>query len=329
MSVYEEAAAWVLRLSDDVAAAAEQADFEAWRSQSAAHAQAFSEAAAAWTLLGEHATAPELLARRRDALARAHRAGRRRWTGPAVSRRALAAGIAGVIAAPLAVFTWSRLRAPTADVFQTAHGEQRVIVLADGSRMSLDARTLVKVAYSHDLRAIDLVAGRANFEVAKDPARPLKVRVEGRTVTALGTEFTVEREPSAVVVTLVEGRVAVGRENARPIAMAAGQQLTLADTGAATLRENIDLEQALAWREGTLIFDDEPLAAAAARMNNYGSPAIAVEGAARDLRISGVFKAGETDAFVEAVENYFPVRASRTGETIVLRLREPPPTRGD
>ena len=318
-SVYEEAAAWVLRLTDDVAA--HQADFEAWRSRSPSHAQAFSEAAAAWALLGEQATSPELLARRRDALARAHRIGRRRWAGPAVSRRALAAGIAAAVAAPLAVYGWSRLRASPEEVFQTAHGEQRMIVLADGSRMAMDARTLVKVAYSRNLRSIELVAGRASFEVAKDPSRPLKVRVDGRTVTAVGTVFTVEREPGAVVVMLVEGRVAVERAQAQSIAMTAGQELTLADAGSATLRENIDAEQALAWREGKLIFDDETLASAAARMNNYGAPEIAVEGAARNLRISGVFKAGETEAFVEAVENYFPVRASRAGATIILRMQ--------
>lgn len=320
-SVYEEAAAWVLRLSDDAGASDSSAAFESWRSQGPLHARAFSDALAAWRLLGDQATSPELLARRRDALDRVRRMGRQRWAGPALDRRALAAGIAAAIAAPLGVYGWLRLRAPPQEVFETAHGEQRMIVLADGSRMSMDARTLVKVAYSRGLRAIELVSGRANFEVAKDPQRPLKVRAGDRIVTALGTVFTVEREPTAVVVTLVEGRVAVGRKDATTIPMAPGQQLTLADAGGATLRENLDLDQALAWREGKLIFDDESLPIAAARMNNYGSPDILVEGAARGFKISGVFKAGETDAFVEAVENYFPIEADRTGQTIVLRPR--------
>ena len=320
-SVYEEAAAWVLRLGDDVATPGASQEFEAWRDQSPLHAQALSEARAAWDLLGEQATSPELLTLRRDALDRARRVGRGRWAGPALSRRALAAGIAASIATPAAVYGWFRLRSPAEEMFETAHGEQRTIVLTDGSRMSMDARTQVKVAFSSRLRAIYLIAGRANFEVAKDPERPLRVRADGRTVTAIGTAFTVERAADAVVVTLVEGRVVVGRGDARPISMAAGQQLTLADTGAASLRESIDGEQALAWREGKLIFDDEPLPAAASRMNNYGSPEIVVEGPARGLKISGVFKAGETDAFVEAVESYFPVEAARTGPTIILRLR--------
>ena len=53
---------------------------------------------------------------------------------------------------------------------------------------------------------------------------------------ALGTVFTVERGDRAVVVTLVEGSVAVGRERARTLRMRPGQELTLMQGGQATLR---------------------------------------------------------------------------------------------
>ena len=319
-TVYEEAAAWVLRLADAEGEPELRAAFEGWRGESAEHARAFADAQASWSLLGEHAAAPELLALRRDALDRARRTGRRRWAG-APDRRAIAAGAAALIAAPFAAVWWIRSRPPAPAEFETGHGEQRTIVLADGSRMSMDARTKVKVAFTRDLRGIELVAGRANFEVAKDIARPLKVHAAGRTVTALGTVFTVEQQPHAVVVTLVEGRVAVSRQGVQPIEMSARRQLTMADDGASSLRD-IDPEEALAWREGKLIFDDEPLAAAAARMNNYGAPMLVVDGRAQELRISGVFRAGDTGAFVEALEAYFPVVVERSQQAITIRLRD-------
>lgn len=322
-SVYQEAAAWVLRVSE----AGDDPDLrdalDAWRDRSPEHARAFAAAAGAWGLLGDQATSPELLARRRDALHRARAAGRRRWFGPSLDRRALAAGIAAAVAAPLAVVGWWRLQAPAEQAYATGHGEQRTILLADGSRLSMDALSRVKVAFSRELRAIALEAGRVNVEVAKDPQRPLLVRAGGPTVTALGTVFTVERAAEAVVVTLVEGRVAVGRERARTLRMQPGQELTLMQDGRTTLREHVDTEQALAWREGKLIFDDEPLAAAATRMNNYGARRIVVEGGAQGLRISGVFRAGDVEAFVGAVESYFPIDAAWDGTTVVLRPKAP------
>src|SRR5262245_259143 len=198
----EQAAAWVVRLHAEPSAV-DLERFDQWRSQSELHARAFDDALAAWISVGEHATAPKLLAMRRDALGRARR-GERTWDW-----RAVAAVVSLVVLAPAIGVAWYQLRGPAEQEFQTAHGEQRVIVLSDGSRMSLDALTDVKVRYTPDVRGVQLIGGRANFEVAKDVTRPLKVQVGPRTVTAIGTIFTVEREQRNVVVTLLEGRVAV------------------------------------------------------------------------------------------------------------------------
>lgn len=325
--LHEEAAAWVLRAPDVRDDPALRAAFEAWRRQSPAHAQAYADAAGVWDFVADQAAAPELLQRRRDALDRARAAGRRRWGRAQPDRRMIAAGVAAAVAAPLAVLGWMRFRAPEAQAYATGHGEQRTLLLADGSRLSLDALTRVEVTLARTERRIELVSGRMNIEVAKDPERPLRVWAAGSTVTAIGTVFTVERGAQAVVVTLVEGRVAVRRARGGPVEMRPGQELTLAPNGQASLRERVDTGQALAWREGKLIFDDEPLSAAATRMNNYGARRIVVEGAAQDLRISGVFRAGDVEAFVGAVESYFAVDATWDATTVVLRAKAPAVTR--
>src|SRR5262249_23629329 len=135
--------------------------------------------------------------------------------------------------------------------------------------------------------------------------------------------FTVEREPQAVLVTLVEGRVAVTTQGKiqKPVEMQPRQQLQMRDSGEVALREAVDTAQALAWREGKLIFDNEPLARVAARMNNYGTTTVVVAGAAADLRVSGVFKAGDTEAFVDAMESYFSLDAARGEDAITLHSR--------
>jgi len=319
--VHEEAARWLMRLGDAPDDAATFEAFEDWRDAAPEHRQAFEDVQASWALFGDQAAAPELLVLRRDALGRAGGVGRRREFD--LGRRGFAAGLAVLAATPLAFYGWRRLHPEARQTLRTAIGEQRTVTLSDGSRVSLDANTLVKVAYSPALRLAEVVEGRAHFEVAKDKARPMKVRAGTRTVTALGTAFTVEHEGERVVVTLVEGRVAVTETaSARGVApppkeLVPQQQLVFAANATPRMHEAVDVERAMAWREGKLVFDDESLADAVARMNNYSRVKIVVEDdPARTLRISGIFNAGDTPAFVEAVQSYFPVDVS-TGESVV------------
>jgi transmembrane sensor len=315
--VREQAAAWVVRLHDDPSPV-DVERFELWCNQDERHERAFDEALAAWINVGEHATAPKVLAMRHAALGRAQRA-ERKWDW-----RAIAAAVSLFVLGPIIGAVWYAMRPPAEQVLQTAHGEQRVIVLSDGSRLSLDALSEVRVRYTPDVRNLELIAGRANFEVAKDIARPLNVRVGPRIVTALGTVFSVERESADVVVTLVEGSVAVTTRDvpSSHIQMSPRQELRISDDGQVRLRDGIDPVQALAWREGKLIFDDEPLRAVVARMNKYGATRIEVTGDANELRVGGVFKAGDTTAFVDAMQTYFPLAVSHDASTVTLKMEQ-------
>lgn len=313
----EQAAAWVVRLNGDPSEV-DRETFSKWRAQSDDHARAYEEAASTWDAVAEYAASPKLLAMRRTALERTGRYSRR-W-----NRRAVAAVLAFVVIVPLvALFGYWR-QLPVEQHYETGRAEQRVIVLEDGSRLSLDAMTRVEVVYRHDERHISLLAGRANFEVERDLARPMNVRAGPRTVTALGTVFTVERAPHEVVVTLVEGRVAVTSNvrTAGVIEMKPLQQLLMKDSGEVTTRSGLDPLQALAWRDGKLVFNDDALGDVVARMNNYLPIPLVAEGPARELRISGVFKAGDTRAFVNAMEELFPLVATRRHDAISLRIRE-------
>lgn len=313
--VREQAAAWVVRLHNDPSAV-DLERFELWCKQAERHGRAFDEALAAWINVGEHATAPKVLAMRHAALGRAQRA-ERSWDW-----RAIAAAVCLFVLAPIIGVVWYMTRPPAEQILQTAHGEQRVIVLSDGSRLSLDALSEVRVRYTPDVRNLELIAGRANFEVAKDITRPLKVRVGPQIVTALGTVFSVERESADVVVTLVEGSVAVTTRNLpnAPIQLRPRQELRIADNGQVSLRDGIDPVQALAWREGKLIFDDAPLRDVVSRMNKYGATRIEVTGEANELRVGGVFKAGDTMAFVDAMQSYFPLAVSHGTNKVTLSM---------
>src|SRR4029077_4111574 len=117
----------------------------------------------------------------------------------------LAASIA-FVAIAVTVFALYNYRNST---YATGTGEQRTVDLTDGSKVELNARSRIRVRFSHSGREGDLLEGQALFKVAKDAGRPFVVKSDAARVTAVGTEFDVYRKSSGTTVTVIEGRVAV------------------------------------------------------------------------------------------------------------------------
>src|SRR3546814_3917007 len=97
----------------------------------------------------------------------------------------------------------------SSDLYRTVLGERRVVTLADGSTVSLDAASEVRVAYSERARELALVRGQARFDVAHDPRRPFAVQARDQRVVATGTAFNVDLFGPQVLITLIEGHVQV------------------------------------------------------------------------------------------------------------------------
>ncbi len=325
------AAAWCLLLAERPLSAAEQARFESWLAADPAHAARFDDAVMLWRAVGEQAPEPEMIVLRGAALDNLRRANRLRWARDWGRRPRAAGAIAAVLVAAVALGLW-QVNAPR--VYATDIGERQVAVLSDGSKLSLDADTRVKVRYAGDRRELTLVRGRALFSVAKDPKRPFTVAADGKVVRATGTEFSVERLGGQVRVILYEGRVAVLADQARgepqPVrlglerkpaeqALRPGGELVLSAGEPAALIANADMGRSLAWEGGQLVFSDEPLSRAVERMNRYADKPIALADAeVGGVLINGVFTAGDTEAFVEGVTAVFPVRARQGPDGVTL-----------
>ena len=122
----------------------------------------------------------------------------RRWR-----RVAIAASVLAIVGGALAMLELS------APVYTTALGEQRSIQFQDGSTVDLNSRSKIRVRYSKQERAVELIEGQALFHVAHDTSRPFIVAVGATRVRAVGTQFDVYKKSNGTVVTVVEGRVAV------------------------------------------------------------------------------------------------------------------------
>ncbi|MBP7703737.1 MAG: FecR family protein [Caulobacter sp.] len=314
----DEAAAWFARLNQPTVTHADLADFRAWRA-TAANANAYSQVEALWGQAMALANDPDI----RGATARI---GRRSspwlWFSRAWAllfrRPVLGLGLAVAVGMVATV----GVQATMGTRYETAVGEQRVLRLADGSRLHLDTDSEVRVRLSRRARDIELVRGQAMFEVAHDASRPFTVAADGTTVRALGTQFDVRRLASGAKVTLIEGRVEVRNGTAgapRVWALRPGEQVTTGKV--AVLPRQVDVSAATSWTKGQLVFRDVPLSVAIAEFNRYSAQPIELKSETLGAeRVSGVFDSNDTDAFLAAVTNMHPLRQDeRAGGGVILR----------
>lgn len=188
--------------------------------------------------------------------------------------------------------------------YSTEVGEQRTLLLADGSTVKLNALSEIRVRLSEHERVIDLLSGQALFQVAKDKNRPFIVSSGDTLIRAVGTQFDVSRKSSGTVVTVVEGRVAVlSRESParaasetveapRSIELGAGEQVRLTSAPVLPQPRDADVASATAWTQQLLIFESTPLPEVAEEFNRFNTRQLVVEGTAlAGVNVSGTFPA--------------------------------------
>jgi len=203
--------------------------------------------------------------------------------------------------------------------FATRHGQQLIRRLADGSVLHLNTDSAVTVHYSNTERLITLTSGQAVFEVAHEPQRAFRVLAGSAQVVAVGTRFDVRLTPEATLVTVVEGRVAVGLSatSAALIQVGADQQLRVAAAEWPARPVAVDAERTTSWLRREIVFDHEPLEQVAAEFNRYAPKPIAITTPAlRSLEISGVFATDDPDAFIAFLRSLKGVRVEVTEKEI-------------
>lgn len=206
--------------------------------------------------------------------------------------------------------------------YHTATGERTEITLADGSRVILDTDTALSVHFGESFRRVELLRGRASFEVAPDPRYPFEVTGGAVTARALGTAYEVAVSGSEVRVSVLEHSVAVRTSGSdQEVTLSAGQQ---AHWNGRKLKgpEPADLRAAAAWHKGKLIFENRPLAEAIAELDRYRPGAILITSAElRALRVTGVFPLDQPDSVLNDMAATLKLRTTQLGPWITLLHR--------
>ena len=225
------------------------------------------------------------------------------------------------------------------NLYATVTGEQSSIPLPDGSLVTLNTRSTMRVRYSDAYRDVHLGDGEALFDVAKDTRRPFRVITEQAVIEAVGTQFSVRKGIDAVTVVVVEGLVEVTRKarggeaevlvdgepyaerSSQPVRLEVGQQALVKSGVAKPVVADVSVETAIAWREHRLVFEALPLKDVIEEFNRYNDPPTAIEDKELEsLPISGVFRSIDRDSFLQFLSQMQLAESStRADGTIVLK----------
>lgn len=351
---FEEAMHWWMLLHGQGVTAADRRGFLSWVSRSPERIEAYLQVGRlmgalrsrtvrwpdtpAETLIREAKTSCETI--ETPVIAGLPSAQRRASAVPRPRRRRirfgwrLSLGAAAAIAAALVV-GWV-LRPPPFRHYSTGAGEQRSILLADGSRITLNSASSVEVDLGKRRRIVRLTRGEALFQVSHDPARPFDVYARGEVVRAIGTEFNVDLHSVYTDVTVLQGRVAVmsaaqarlpfkparfghvgsgASERGPPLRqfpapagaliLGVAQQVRITSRGVSAPRPVRNLGTTTAWTRGQLVFERRPLGEVVDELDRDGGGRIVIASAAlRARKVTGVIQIddpGSLLAFLGAV----------------------------
>ncbi len=141
----------------------------------------------------------------------------------------------------------------------TPRGGQYQIVLSDGSKVWLNAASSLSfpTQFTGNYREVK-ITGEAYFEVAKNAAIPFRVKTGRAEIEVLGTHFNVMAydDENEMKTTLLEGAVRIKSKNNTTSILKPGQQAILDATGKQKVTEDIDVDDAVAWKNGMFQFRD-------------------------------------------------------------------------
>ncbi|MEO0399652.1 MAG: FecR domain-containing protein [Pseudomonadota bacterium] len=229
----------------------------------------------------------------------------------------------------VAVFVFQRSASFTARYVIEA-GSVETASLPDGSSIAMNSGTRMRVDFNADRRQLILQSGEALFDVAHDAERPFVVLAGDRYVEAVGTAFVVRLDDEVTRIAVEEGIVRIGERDTR-IAndtapdrvsdkmLRSGHEIIINDDTEDIVSIEPDaLSRRLAWTEGRMVFDGEPLETVIKEFARHSTLTIELQDPELSrLKVSGSFPLGNDDAFLSALEAMFDMQVRIAGDDFV------------
>ncbi|RYC68022.1 FecR family protein [Spirosoma sordidisoli] len=210
--------------------------------------------------------------------------------------------------------------------YQTVYGETKPVLLSDGSRVFLQANSLLRVprfGFSERSREVWL-KGEAGFVVTHtDNNLKFQVKTDKSfDVVVHGTEFTVNTRSYRANVMLRKGKVQVNcnlGKTQNQIFLKPGDLVSLEQPNRPQIQHQIKPQVYEQWKERRFVFDNMSLQAFGQLLTeNYGLSVTISDSAIAQRTLVGSFRADNVDELLELVAEIFDLKVTRDGNTVRL-----------
>lgn len=228
-----------------------------------------------------------------------------------------AAGLAG---AEISAVAGSRINTLT-----TPSGGQYMLILPDGSKVWLNAASSISYpsVFTDKERKVTLT-GEAYFEVAKDKQHPFKVKTGAAEVKVLGTHFNIMSyaNEGQIQVSLAEGSVRVDLDNDSQI-LSPGQQALIKAGATRIILKDIDIDEAINWKNGLFQFDNTPMEQVMRQIKRWYNVDIVYQGVRPDVYITGmVSRSNNVSKILELIEEAGGVNFEIGNKQIIVKTNK-------
>lgn len=316
--IVDEALEWLAIQQNAPLDPATRRRFEDWLAQSPRHAEEFRSLEAMWgsaALRDAARTMPAASPIRLDERRAPRQPSGSRWTSRVAAAAAVLLIAVGAWQGPGLILRWR------AD-FTTAPGERATFSLPDGSTMLLNTASAVSVDFKDGRRRVTLLDGEAFFDVRHDAARPFKVSGHFGEVEVKGTAFAVRTDSREDTVVLERGRVEVSRlaDSRDHVDLKPGEAVTATATALSGVARR-DPAELLAWRDGRIIFENQPLSRVLGELRRYyNGTVIVVDRRVADLLVTGNYRLDDVPGAIRTLADASGVTMNRLpGGIIILR----------
>lgn len=334
--VKNQAREWLTYLYSGETTQEKHDEFIMWINISNANRQAFTQSYKVWQTIGVTDSALEWLEQYaiRESVKLSSKKPKNIFTQSAI-------WLSGIAASALFLFVnfafdASEVLKVTAPeiVFTSPIGENRTIILNDGTSVTLAGNTSISVNINPYERRIFLRKGSAYFDVNQDPARIFSVSAQHTEVRVRGTAFEVEYSTdNELKISVQRGMVDVadlpkyGGQDEKVVQLQSNEQLR-ADINGKFINgiTHFNPKTEFAWLNARLIYDNIPLKDVIVDINRYiTKPVIISDDSINNLPITASFTFDQIDSVLAGLAGAYPIKLTeKVNRTLITKANNTP-----
>jgi ferric-dicitrate binding protein FerR (iron transport regulator) len=194
-------------------------------------------------------------------------------------------------------------------------GEQRTEILPDGSRVDLNAQSVITYhPYWWNVTRLVGFEGEGFFDVEEGKA--FRVRSVKGSTEVLGTSFNVYSRPDAYRVLCISGKVKVSDKSSESVILTPDYEAEIIGYGKISMKKRENSEQTISWKDGMFTFTATPLQLVFQEIERQYSVRILFE-PTEHLEFTGYFsKDSGTENVLKMVCKPFNLKYTRKAENI-------------